>query len=309
MPQYFPLFPESASSAAGQVDTLYFFLVVLSAFFVILIFGLVALFAIRYRRRYEGQKAVQIHGSTALEVAWTVIPFLLTLVLFGWGAGLYYRNARAPRNAIEIYVVGKQWMWKLQHPEGPREINELHIPAGVPVRMIMTSEDVIHGFYIPAFRIKQDVLPGRYTSEWFRATRPGEYHLFCSQYCGTEHSGMIGTVHVMEPSQYQSWLTSRPGGESMAVAGKQLFDRLGCSGCHRERGTSRGPALAGVFGQEVVLEGGQRALADEGYLRESILNPRAKVVMGYQPVMPTYQGQLKEDQLLQLIAYIKSLRQ
>jgi cytochrome c oxidase subunit 2 len=307
MQQTLPLFPESASSVSGGVDQLYFFLVAVSAFFAILIFALVAYFALRYRRR-EGVAARQIHGSTRLELLWTVIPFILVMVMFGWGAGLYYRNSRTPQGAMEIYVVGKQWMWKLQHPEGPREINELHVPVGVPVRLIMTSEDVIHSFYVPAFRIKQDALPGRFTSQWFRATKPGQYHLFCAEYCGTEHSGMIGSVHAMEPADYQEWLISRSTGESMAVVGKRIFDQLACSGCHRERETSRGPALAGVFGKQVVLEGGRSVTVDEGYLRESILNPRAKTVMGYQQVMPTYQGQVNEDQLVRLIAYIKSLQ-
>lgn len=307
MQQVLPLFPETASSVAGRVDQLYFFLLAVSAFFAILIFALVAYFAVRYRRR-AGQPAHQIHGSTRLEIAWTIVPFILVMIMFGWGAALYYKNANAPQDALEIYVVGKQWMWKLQHPEGPREINELHVPAGVPVKLIMTSEDVIHSFFVPAFRIKQDALPGRYTTEWFRATRVGTYHLFCAEYCGTEHSGMIGSVYVMEPADYNAWLSNRAAGESMALAGKQIFESLSCNGCHRERETSRGPALAGVFGREVVFEGGQSVTADEGYLRESIVNPRARIVMGYQPVMPTYQGQVSEDQLLQLIAYIKSLR-
>ncbi|MBM3789888.1 MAG: cytochrome c oxidase subunit II [Acidobacteria bacterium] len=302
-----PLFPESASSISGSVDQLYFFLVAVSAFFALLIFALVAYFAIRYRRR-EGRQARQIHGSTALELGWTIIPFILVMVMFGWGAGLYYRNSRAPLNATEIYVVGKQWMWKMQHPEGPREINELHVPVGVPIRLIMTSEDVIHSFYVPAFRIKQDALPGRYTSQWFRATKPGKYHLFCAEYCGTEHSGMIGSVYVMERAEYEEWLRSRAAEEPLSAAGKRLFDQLGCSGCHRERETSRGPALAGLFGTTAVMEDGRRVTVDEGYLRESIVNPRAKTVMGYEKVMPTYQGQVSEDDLVRLIAYIKSVQ-
>jgi len=302
-----PLFPEQASTVAGSVDALYFFLVGLSVFFALLIFALVFYFAIKYRRRAGNEVPAVIHGSNRLEIAWTVIPFILTMIIFGWGAGLYVRNARVPEGAMDIYVVGKQWMWKLQHPEGPREINELHIPVGVPVRLIMTSEDVIHSFYVPAFRIKQDVLPGRYTSQWFQATKAGEYHLFCAEYCGTEHSGMVGKVFVMEPGEYEEWLNSRVPSESMADAGRRLIDELACSSCHREDTTERGPSLAGLFGKPVVLEEGRAVTVDESYLRESILRPRAKTVMGYQKIMPTFEGQLNEEQLLQLIAYIKSI--
>jgi len=221
---------------------------------------------------------------------------------------LYLRNARAPAGTVEMYVVAKQWMWKIQHPEGKREINELHVPIGVPIRMIMTSEDVIHSFYIPAFRIKQDVLPGRYTTMWFQPTQAGEFHLFCAEYCGTEHSKMGGTVHVMEPGDYERWLTGGVAGESMAAAGAALFESLACSSCHRAEGGGRGPALEGLLGTQVQLEDGRKVLADETYLRESILNPRAMIVGGYQPLMPTFQGQVSEEQVLQLIAYLKSMK-
>ncbi len=303
-----PLFPEKASTIAGRVDLLFLFLVAVAGFFSVLIFTLVLIFAIRYRRRVSNQTAVQIHGSTALEIVWTVIPLALTMVMFGWGAALYLRNARAPSGSLEIYVVAKQWMWKLQHPEGNREINELHVPSGVPIRLVMTSEDVIHSFYVPAFRIKQDVLPDRYTTMWFQPTRPGKYHLFCAEYCGTEHSAMGGWIHVMEPADYEKWLSGASGVESMAAAGAALFERLACDSCHKPEGGGRGPSLIGLLGTEVQLADGRSVVADESYIRESILNPRAKIVVGYQPLMPTFQGQVSEEQVLQLLAYIKSFK-
>ncbi len=302
-----PLFPDSASTVSGRVDLLYLFLVTVAGFFSVLIFTLVFIFAIRYRKRASNPTATQIHGSTALEIFWSVIPLGITMVMFGWGAALYIRNAQAPPGTFEIYVVAKQWMWKLQHPEGNREINELHVPIGVPIRLIMTSEDVIHSFYVPAFRIKQDVLPGKYTTMWFQPTKAGSYHLFCAEYCGNQHSSMGGMVHVMEPADYAKWLTGGTAGESMAATGQALFERLGCSSCHKAEGGGRGPSLVGILGREVQLADGRKITADETYVRESILNPRAKIVAGFQPLMPTFQGQVAEEQLLQLLAYIKSL--
>ncbi len=302
-----PLFPQQASTVARGVDFLFFFVAAVSLFFSVLIFCLVFYFAIRYRRRSPDECPRPILGSLRLELFWSISPLVICMVMFAWGAGLYYQNSHAPENAVEIYVVGKQWMWKLQHPEGQREIIALHVPVGRPVKLIMTSEDVIHSFYIPAFRVKYDVLPGRYTSIWFEATRPGEYHLFCAEYCGTKHSGMVGTVTVLEPRDYQRWLSGAAGGESMPAAGFALFQRMGCINCHRADARSRGPALEGVFNQLVKLEGGQTVVADEEYLRESILRPAAKVVAGYRPVMPTFQGQISEEGLLQIVAYIKSL--
>jgi cytochrome c oxidase subunit 2 len=303
-----PLFPERASTVAGSVDDLYFFLVTVSGFFSVLIFAAVFYFAIKYRRRSPDERPKPITGSLALETIWSVIPFILTMVMFGWGASLYFRNSRAPAGTLEIYVVGKQWMWKLQHPEGAQEINNLHIPVGVPVRLIMTSEDVIHSFYVPAFRVKQDVLPGRYTTMWFQPTRPGKYHLFCTEYCGNQHSGMVGWVEVMTPADYQEWLSSSASGQSMAALGQALYERLDCGACHSADATGRGPGLNDLLGRKVVLEDGRTIVADEEYVRESILNPRARMVAGYKPIMPTFQGQVTEDQLVQLLAYIKTLR-
>jgi cytochrome c oxidase subunit 2 len=232
----------------------------------------------------------------------------IALFIFGWSAKLYLDMHVPPANAMEIYVVGKQWMWKIQHPEGNREINELHVPVGRPIKLIMTSQDVIHSFYIPAFRVKQDVLPGRYTTQWFEASKPGEYHLFCAEYCGTSHSGMIGKVIAMEPAEYEQWLmgTSRTG-VAMASSGAELFDRYGCRTCHRQDTGPRGPALDGLWGKTVKLATGQTVMADQEYIRESILNPAAKTVAGYQQLMPSYRNQLTNEQVNQLIEYIRTL--
>ena len=242
-----------------------------------------------------------------LEIVWTVIPFGLAMVMFVWGTRLFFTLSRPPADAMQIYAVGKQWMWKFQHPEGVREINELHVPAGRDVRLIATSEDVIHDWFVPAFRIKSDVLPGRYVNIWFRATKPGQYHLFCAEYCGTKHSGMIGQVVVMEPHDYQNWLSGGETGRTLASAGERLFLDLACNTCHRPDAQNRGPRLNGLIGRTVRLQSGQSIVADEAYIRESILNPSAKITAGYQPIMPTFQGLVTEEQLLQLIEYVKSL--
>ena len=302
-----PLFPSQASTIAPQVDALYFYLIAVSTFFSILIAVLVIYFAVKYRRRSDDEFPRGYAGSLKLELAWTIIPFFITMTFFTWGARIYFRMNRPPNDAMQIFVVGKQWMWKVQHPDGVREINELHVPVGQPVKMIMTSEDVIHGFFIPAFRIKRDVVPGRYTTEWFQATKPGDYHLFCAQYCGTKHSAMIGTVHVMAPTDYQAWLAGGSGSESLASAGAKLFVQHACNTCHRPDSLARGPNLEGIFGKPVSLQNGQTITVDEGYIRESILMPQAKLVLGYQPIMPTFQGLISEEGILQLVAYIRSL--
>jgi cytochrome c oxidase subunit 2 len=304
----FPLWPVNASTHALPVDLLYIFLVVLSLGTTLAIFVVIAIFSMKYRRRH-GREATPIEGSLILEISWSVIPLGIFMVIFLWGAVIFFDERTPPQDATEIYVVAKQWMWKLQHPEGQRELNELHVPAGRDIKLIMTSQDVIHSFYVPAFRIKQDVLPGRYTTMWFRATRPGTYHLFCAQYCGTQHSGMIGEVVVMEPTEYQTWLSGGVPAGSLAQTGQALFQQLGCSTCHRFDVQGRGPNLIGVFGKPVSLEDGRTVVADENYVRESILVPAAKVVSGFKPIMPSFQGQVSEDQLDALIAYVKSLSQ
>ena len=303
-----PLWPARASTTAGSVDALYIFLVALSLFVSVAIFTMICIFALRYRRRKD-REAEQIEGSTILELTWSAIPLAIFLFIFAWGAVVYFKERTPPRGATQIYVVAKQWMWKLQHEEGQREINELHVPVGRDVEMIMTSQDVIHSFYVPAFRIKQDVLPGRYTTLWFRPTRSGTYHLFCAEYCGTQHSGMIGQVVVLEPAQYEAWLSGGLASGSLASNGQNIFQQLGCMTCHRSDTQGRGPNLVGLFGKRVQLEDGRTVIADENYVRESILNPSAKIVSGFKPIMPVFQGLVSEEQLNTLIAYIKSLNQ
>jgi len=301
-----PFAPEQASTVAGEVDALYLYLVIITLFFSTLITALIIYFALRYRRRDPAEVPRPIAGSLKLEALWTVIPLLIAMTIFAWGASVYFKLYRPLNNAVDVYVVGKQWMWKFQHAEGQREINELHVPVGSRVKLTMATEDVIHSFYVPAFRIKSDVVPGRYTYAWFEAIKPGRYYLFCAEYCGTNHSGMGGWIVVMEPTEYQAWLS---GGatDSPASQGQKLFQDLGCATCHKADTQGRGPMLAGVFGKQVQLDNGESVLADETYIRESIVNPRAKTVAGFQQIMPTYQGQVSEEQLLYLIAYIRSL--
>jgi cytochrome c oxidase subunit 2 len=303
----FPFFPEQASVQAAQVDAIYFFMVAVTAFFSLLIASLIVLFAIKYRRRHKDEIGADIHGSLALELLWTVIPFFITMVMFAWGAKVFFDIYRPPAGAMEIYIVGKQWMWKAQHMDGMREINELHVPVGKPVKLTMGSEDVLHSFYIPSFRVKADVIPGRYNVLWFTATKPGKYHLFCAEYCGTKHSGMIGWVYAMEPTEFQTWLGGGSTADTPAAAGEKLFTDLACISCHRDDAQARAPQLKGLFGHTVQLQGGGTAVADESYIRESIVNPQAKIVNGYPPLMPTFQGMVTEEQLLQLIAYVRSL--
>jgi cytochrome c oxidase subunit II len=302
----FPLWPVRASTGAGNVDALFVFLLLLTGFVCIAIFIFIVFFALKYRNR-PGHKAEQIEGSIPLEITWSVVPLGIFMVIFLWGAVIYFQERTPPRGADEVYVVAKQWMWKLEHEQGQKEINELHVPVGRDVKLIMTSQDVIHSFYVPAFRIKQDVLPGRYTTAWFRATKPGVYHLFCAEYCGTAHSGMIGQVVVLEPAQYQAWLSGGATFGSLAANGESLFQQLGCPTCHRFDIQGRGPNLRGIFDRPVQLEDGRSVIADENYIRESILSPSAKIVSGFKPIMPTFQGLVSEEQLTALVAYIKSL--
>ena len=306
-----PLFPERASALAGEIDRLFWTAVGIAGAFSILIALLLFYFGVRYRRRHPDDVGTSPdHGSratTVLEIAWSVIPLGILIFLFTWGLRIYFTVARPPAGAAEYFVVGKQWMWKIQHPEGRREINELHVPLGRPIKLTMTSEDVIHSFFVPAFRIKQDVLPGRYTTLWFEPDRAGTYHLFCAEFCGAEHSRMIGRVVVMEPHDYQSWLAGEPAGPSLQLSGADLFADRACATCHRPDSAARAPLLRGLLGRTVRLENGRTIVADEAYVRESILLPQAKIVAGYQPIMPTFKGQLGEEDLIQLISYIKGL--
>jgi cytochrome c oxidase subunit II len=307
MDRGFQLFPDQASSYAHCVDSIYFFLLAVATFFTVAIFLAIVWLALYYRRSAVRNRTRGVGGQHwLLEGTWIAIPLLLTMVMFVWGADLYFDLRTIPPGAIELNVVGKQWMWKIQHPQGRSEINELHLPVGRPVVLRMISEDVIHSFYVPAFRAKMDVLPGQYSSLWFEPTKPGEYHLFCAEYCGTDHASMSGRVIVMQPDEYAAWLA---GGEQRppVSAGEQVFTQFRCHTCHFQGGQPRCPSLAKLFGQPVRLADGSVVTADDAYLRESILRPAARVVAGFQPVMPTYEGQLSEEQIFNLIQYIKSL--
>lgn len=307
--QDFPLFPDQASTVAWQVDAIYFTLVALSVFFSVAVAGAIIFFAIRYRKEADVDRSNPITENTALELTWSFIPFVLAMGIFGWSAAVFITMRTPPEDAVEVYVIGKQWMWHAQHPSGKSEINELHVPVDTPVKIIMTSQDVIHNFFIPAFRVKQDAVPGRYTMLWFEATKTGEYHLFCAEYCGTEHAAMVGTVTVLEQNEYESWLGGEgdTAGEPLAVAGERVFNENGCTSCHAGGAAAIGPTIVGnsTFDQMREFTDGSTAIIDEAYIRESILNPQAKIVAGYSPVMPSYDGQLSEQTLVQLIEYIK----
>jgi cytochrome c oxidase subunit II len=303
-----PILPPSASSVSTEVDLLYFFLTGVSAFFVVLVAALVVYFAIKYRRRHPGEVGADIHGSLILELTWTIIPLVLSMVMFAWGASLFFRLSKPPQDAMQLYIVGKQWMWKVQHPEGVREINELHVPVNRDVRITLGSEDVIHDYGIPAFRVKMDAVPGRLTTLWFRATVPGTYHIYCDQYCGTRHSQMIGEVTAMEPQAYQAWLSGGVTAGGGNPNGEQLFKDLNCATCHLVDEKGRGPSLVGLAGRAVKLADGRTVRADDNYLRESIVNSQAKIVAGYPPLMPVFQGMVSEEQVMALIAHIKSLK-
>ncbi len=303
-----PIFPEQASSFAWQVDYLYYYLLAITAFFTVGVVIVLIYFAVRYREKEKYATGAEIHGSVSLETFWSVIPFIISMTIFLGGAVVYYNQYRPPADAMEIYVVGKQWMWKLQHQTGQREINELHVPVGRNIKLTMTTEDVLHDFAIPAFRTKSDVIPGRYTTLWFEATKPGKYRINCMEYCGLNHSGMGGWVYVMEQRDFDNWLSGSVSGQTPVEAGKDLFEnKLGCASCHQLNDQGRGPKLVGVFGSEQKMTNGQTVLADEEYVRNSILNPQGQIVAGFQPIMPTFKGQVTEEQLVSLVAYIKSL--
>ncbi len=299
-------FPEQASAIAARVDGLAFFMLAGSAVIIVLVVAAIAYSAIRYRRRSDSEFPEPENSRWPALFALSVIPFGFAMIAFRWGAGIYRDESRPPGDAIQIYAVAKQWMWKLQHMEGQREINELHVPVGRAVKITMTSEDVIHSFFTPAFRTRQDIVPGRYSTTWFTATKPGKYRLVCSEYCGMNHSEMTGWIYAMEPKDYKLWLAGGPKG-TLIEEGKKLFEDLACIKCHKEDGSGRCPALRGLFGQTILLTGGATVEADEAYIRESIVDPAAKVVDGYQPFMPVFKDKVTEDQLVALIAYIKSL--
>jgi cytochrome c oxidase subunit II len=300
------LFPEQASTAAERVDGLLAFLLTVSVLITLLIAASIIYCAIKYRRRPGNESPPRIAGSPALETIWTSIPLVIGIVMFAWGLDVYSYISRPPEHGLEVYVVAKQWMWKVQHPEGQREINELHVPVNQPVTLTLISEDVIHDFFVPAFRVKVDVLPKRYVRTWFQATKVGQYRLFCSQYCGVGHSQMTGTVFVMTPEDYQAWLTRHAEG-SIALEGRKLFLQYQCISCHSADALARGPMLENLHGQRIALRDGRTVTADAAYLRKSIMEPDADIVAGFEPIMPSFQGQLSEEEMLKLIAFIRSL--
>ena len=306
----FQLFPEQASTLAPEVDNLYLGVIAITAFFALIVVVCVTYFAIKYRDHTGDRVGAPITGSVPLELGWSLIPFFVAIGIFIWASVVFFHIVRAPDQTLDIYSTGKRWMWRFQHIDGQREINELHVPVGRPVRVVFTSEDVLHDLFIPAFRVKADAVPGRYSAIWFEPTKVGEYHLFCAEYCGTRHSGMIGTVYVMEQADYQAWLSGggATAGGTMQQRGEALFTQLACVTCHLPDGTGRGPSLVGVYGSQVTLEDGAVVSADESYLRESILSAQAKTVKGYERVMPTFQGLINEDGVASLIEYIKSLQ-
>ncbi len=313
----FPFLPDQASTFAGEVDALYFALVGVTAFFTIAIYAMIWWFSVRYRRGKKADRSNAPTSSHLLEAAWIIIPLGIVLAIFGWSAKIFFDLRTPPKDVMQVHAIGKQWMWKFVNEEGKYEVNELHVPAGQAVEIRMISQDVLHDLYFPAFRTKQDVLPGRYTTLWFEATTPGTYHMFCAEYCGLLHSGMIGKVHVLSQDDYDAWLAdagssataSSGGGTGNAIVdGAKLFEEKVCNTCHKEEPSAIAPTLVGVYGTEVQLADGSTATVDEAYIRESIKNPQAKIVAGYQAAMPTYEGQISEEQILQLIAYIKSLK-
>jgi cytochrome c oxidase subunit 2 len=306
MPSVF--MPEAASAQAVQTDQIYFVLLALSGAIILLVAMLILVFSIRYRRGSKAKRgALPQVMSREFEIGWTSATLFLALFIFWWVSSIHLAALAAPRNALEIHVVAKQWMWKTQHSNGAREINELHVPLDTPVRLVMTSEDVIHSFFVPAFRMKKDVLPGRYTETWFRPTKPGVFHLFCAEYCGSEHSRMTGRIVVVQKDSYARWLTAQPQGDGLAKAGEAVFRARGCSGCHSEASKVHAPDLNGLYGRKVQLADGRTVTADEAYLRDSMLMPRRDVAAGFEPIMPSYAGILTDGEIISLTAYIRSL--
>jgi cytochrome c oxidase subunit II len=312
------LLAPNASTAAAPIDTLFWGITAVAVFFAVAIFLIIIVLSVHYRRgnHVDRSRAPQYH--LPIELAWTIIPLGIAMVLFAWSSTLFFTRSKVPKGAMEIYVVGKQWMWKMQHPQGRWENNELHVPVGVPIVLTMTSEDVIHSFYVPAFRLKQDVIPGQYTQMWFQATEPGTYHLFCAEFCGTLHSTMVGSVIVQEKAEYEKWLESGPQQPSLAAEGAKLFTARGCAGCHGANGVARAPRLEGIYGKSIPVQipkSGQKVaevpatttIANAMYIHDSILEPEKMVAAGYKPIMPSYQNRISEEQILKLVAYIKSL--
>ncbi|MBV6490468.1 MAG: cytochrome c oxidase subunit II [Fimbriimonadaceae bacterium] len=307
-----PIAPEQASEFAKQYDLLFWATTALTVFFTTVVLIMVLGFAIRYRKGAKVNRKNAPTSHMLLEATWTVIPLVLGVMMFFWAAKLFVDARVPPKDAMDIYVIGKQWMWHIQHPNGVRENNTLHVPVGKPVRLIMISQDVLHSFFIPQFRTKQDVIPGRYTLQWFTATKPGKYNLFCAEYCGTQHSEMGGYVYVMEPSEYEAWLANE--GTKIAAAnrtpvanGKRLWDQFRCGSCHGPQDSLEAPSLFNWTGTAHPIADGSTANGDLTYFRESLLDPYRRLTRGYGKTMPDYGQQLSEDQVLELFAYVQTL--
>jgi cytochrome c oxidase subunit 2 len=311
---HFHLFPSQASTIAASVDVLTLSLLGICGIITLGVFVAIIYLVIRYREGSKASRKLSRHDGWKLELFWMILPLGIFVILFIFGASTYLDMHSVPKGATEVYVTGKQWMWKFQHSDGTKELGELHVPVGKPIELVMTSEDVIHSFFVPAFRIKQDVIPGRYTYTWFQATTPGRYHLFCTQYCGTYHAGMGGEVVVLSQAEFQQWSSTGianallRGDSDIISRGKTAFDRHGCISCHGGNSQIAAPPLDGIYGSRVLLDTGESLIADENYLRESILNPQAKIVAGYQNLMPPFQGQLSSDEIVSLVEYLKSLK-
>lgn len=304
----FPIFPPAASATAEKVDTLFSYLIAMCGLFLAAIAGVMTYFLLKYRRGKPAYRKQRKFSTIPFEVSWTILPTFIFLSFFVWGANIYFTQEHPPADSMVVHVIGKQWMWKIQQPTGAREINRLHVPVGRDVKLVMATEDVIHSFFLPAFRIKQDLVPGRYTTEWFRANTIGNFPIFCAEYCGTDHSLMVGRVIVMTPQDYEKWLTEHQPDQPLAGEGEHVFHELGCSGCHEGSGVVRAPPLEGLYGKPVPLNSGKVVTADDQYIHDSILYPKLQVAAGYKDIMPSFEGKVSEEQIFELIAYIKSLQ-
>jgi cytochrome c oxidase subunit II len=307
-----PIIPPQASNHAGHYDALFWLLTLLTVVFSVGVGVLILYFAIKYREGSPANRDRPSHENLKIELAWTIIPLFLAMGAFVLGAWQFVEFRRPPADVTEVFVIGKQWMWHVQHANGVREMNELTVPVGRPIKLTMISQDVLHSFYVPAFRIHYHVVPGRYTTQWFTATRPGKYQLWCNNYCGTDHSIMGGYVYVLPEQEFQEWLerggerSAAQGHPSLVLQGHELFERYQCGTCHGPENTRDGPTLSGLAGTTRQFTNGQTAIADDMYLREAIVNPHARVTAGWSDTMPIYK-ELNEEQLIRLIAYIKSM--
>jgi cytochrome c oxidase subunit 2 len=299
---YFGVTPSAISA-----DWLLLGLLLVSAAVLFLVFGLMLLYLVRYRHNSPIKRGDVEERSFRFEMSWTAATLVVFFGLFIWGSRIYLDDFQPPKDALKIYIVAKQWMWKVEHAGGQREIDALHVPVNKAVELVLTSQDVIHDFFVPAFRLKRDVLPGQYETLWFKAQKTGTYQLFCSQFCGTSHASMIGDVYVLSGPDYARWLAHNGTSDTLVAQGHDLFIRYGCDGCHGGRGTVRAPSLVGLYGSPVPLSDGTTAKADDAYIRDSILQPRKQIVASFDPVMPSFAGVISEDDLVKLVAYVESL--